>query len=292
MAGRRHDPARLRRDELQPDSNEPAGAAIPMSDRPVPHRVRRTGQKLARAMRRLAPARWYASMPHPGLAGALGRFATANSDIHDHLGTIFFEAVAASPRLIVELGTRGGVSTRALLAAAEVTGAQVLSVDIADCSAVDLPAALRARWTFVQADDVAFARAPFEQFCASRGLPPSPEVIFIDTSHEYEHTRAELAAWMPRLATPGVMLFHDTHMGKGWRRTLSGKAEPGGNGTRGVIQAIEEVFGRRWDETTYFADAACGYVVSHVPWSSGFTVLRKVPAPPAPGTAGGVSPAE
>ncbi len=35
------------------------------------------------------------------------------SDISDHLGDLYFEAVAARPRLIVELGTRGGESTRA-----------------------------------------------------------------------------------------------------------------------------------------------------------------------------------
>jgi predicted O-methyltransferase YrrM len=231
--------------------------------------------KIGRVLRRIVPARWQASTPHPVLAAALDRWARASSDIHDHLGTLFHEAVAARPRLIVELGTRGGVSTRALLAAAEAADAHLLSVDIEDC-AVELPPRLKARWTFVRADDLAFAGQPFEEFCAARKLPPAAEVIFVDTSHEYRHTKAEIERWMPRLAPTGVMMFHDTNMGRGWYRTLAGKAEPGGNSTRGVIQAVEEFLGRRYDERTFFADAVGGFAVSHVPWSSGFLVLRRI----------------
>src|SRR6266487_3037285 len=98
------------------------------------------------------------------------------SDIHDHLGTIFVETVLARPRLIVELGTRGAISTRVLLAAAEVTDAHVLSIDIADCSHIDIPERLRARWTFIRADDVEFAGEPFSAFCAAQSLPPFANV--------------------------------------------------------------------------------------------------------------------
>ena len=236
------------------------------------------GTKIGRVARRLAPAKWHSSVPHPVFAEALGKWARANTDIHDHLATLFFETVAARPRLIVELGTRGGVSTCALLGAAEITDAHVLSVDIENCGDIDIPERFRRRWTFVQADDVEFSGAPFANFCAARGLPPQADVILLDTSHVLEHTRAELKCWPQRLAPSGVMLFHDTNMGKGWSRRLNGKAEPGGNGTRGVIQAIEEFLGRRYDEATFFADAVDGYVVQNVPWSSGFFVMRKVPA--------------
>lgn len=235
--------------------------------------------KFSRVVRRLAPARWHASTPHPILAEALGRWSSAASDIHDHLGTIFGEAVAARPRLIVELGTRDGISTRALLAAADVCDADVVSIDIADCSAVTLPERLRRRWTFIRANDVDFAGEPFAAFCASRGIPPYAEVIYVDTSHLYEHTRSEIAMWVPRLSPHGTMLFHDTNMGNGWHRRLNGKAEPGWNNQRGVIRALEEFLGRRYDESTYFADVGAGFVVRHVPWSSGFTILRRLDAP-------------
>ena len=233
------------------------------------------GVKLGRFARRQVRARWHASAPHPILAEALGRWSSASSDVHDHLGTIFGEAVATRPRLIVELGTRDGISTRALLAAAEVCDGHVLSVDLADCAAVALPEDLRKRWTFVRADDIAFAGDPFAAFCLSRGLPVRADFIYVDTSHQYEHTRCELAKWTARLSPRGSIVFHDTNMGNGWFRRLDGKVEPGWNNDRGVIRAIEEFLGRRYDESTYFTDVVAGYVVAHVPWGSGLTVLRK-----------------
>jgi hypothetical protein len=241
------------------------------------HLARKYSVKLGRILRRQVPARWQQSFPHPVLCEALGATGARASDMHDHLGTIFREAIAARPRLIVELGTRGGVSTRALLAAAEIADAHVLSVDIEDCSEISLPERLRARWSFAQSDDVSFAAEHFAAFCAQRGLPAVAQVIFVDTSHDYDHTRAEISHWMPRLASPGVMLFHDTNMGKGWFRRLNGKVEPGGNRTRGVIQAIEDFLGRRYDERSYFTDAVGRYVIQHVPWSSGLMVLWQLP---------------
>ena len=238
--------------------------------------IRKWGIKVGRVLRRAPPPRWAGSTPNPVLEAALGEWATASSDIRDHLGTIFYEAASSRPRLMVELGTRQGVSTRALLAAAEVCDAHVLSIDLADCSGIDLPERFRRRWSFTRAEDVAFAGQGLADFCAARGLPPRAEVILVDTSHDYEHTRAEIAAWGPRLAPGGVLLFHDSNMGTGWYRRLDGKAEPGWNNERGVMRAIEEFLGRHFDEHTFFAGQADGFAVHHVPWSNGFTVLRKL----------------
>jgi hypothetical protein len=232
--------------------------------------------KIGRFLRRLPQQRWHPSRPHPGLASAIGTSVPASSDMRDHLSTLFYEAVSAKPHLMVELGTRGGISLRALLAAAEVADAHVLSLDISNCSGLDLPAHLAKRWTFIQADDVEFAGQPFAEFCNLRGLPIQAEVILVDTSHTLPHTRAEIMHWLPRLAPQGVMMFHDTHMGGGWLRRLDGKVERGWNNDRGVIRAIEERLGRRYDETTVFADCTSGFAIYHVPWSSGFTVLRKL----------------
>lgn len=238
--------------------------------------AREISVKLGRAVRAWPRPRWRLSAPHPVMAEAVGRWVDAPSDIHDHLGLMFAEAVASRPRLIVELGTRGGVSTRALLGAAEVSDATVLSVDIEDCSGIDIAERFRSRWRFARADDVAFAGAPFETFCAEHGLPPRADVILVDTSHRYEHTRDEIAAWVPRLAPRGVMLFHDTNMGDGWFRRLDGVVDRGWDNQRGVIRAIEEFLGRRYDERSYFTDVVGGFAVQHAPWSSGFTVLRRL----------------
>jgi len=52
--------------------------------------------------------------------------------IGDHLCTIFSDAVIHKPSLIVELGTRGGESTKLLLAAAYYSKANVLSIDLGE----------------------------------------------------------------------------------------------------------------------------------------------------------------
>jgi len=236
--------------------------------------------KINRFVRRWIRIGWLPSAPNPDFAQALGKYATAPSDMRDHLWTIFREALLAQPKLMVELGTRGGVSTRALLAAADIADAHLVSVDIEDCSAIDLPDHLRRRWSFVQSDDVVFAGEPFAAFCRSRGLAPVAQVILIDTSHTYEHTRDEIAAWMPRLSDPGVMLFHDTNARGGWYRRLDGRVEPGLDKPRPVIRAVEEFLRRRYDEQTFFTDVVDGYIVQHMPWSSGLLSLRKQAASP------------
>lgn len=209
---------------------------------------------------------------HPIMLEALAG-CQAQSDISDHLGTIFFFALDAKPKLIVELGTRGGESTRVLLAAAQMSDATVLSIDIDDVSQINLP--FRDRWQFIRDDDVEFGRSKFAAWCASRDLPPQADVIFIDTSHLYEHTRQELATWAPHLSTAGTMMFHDTNMGQGAFSRLDGSIGIGWNNQRGVIKAVEEFLGRRYEENRFFDDVAAGFLVRHYPNCSGLTVLKK-----------------
>ena len=235
---------------------------------------RRATNSISLTLERWRDHGWSSSTPNPVLAAALGSWATVPSDIRDHTSTIFYEAISSRPRLIIELGTRGGISTRTLLAAAETTDAQVLSIDIGDCSDIDLPDRLRERWTFVRADDVAFAGEPFTSFCATRALRPSAEVIFVDTSHLFEHTCAEIRSWLPRLGRGGVIMFHDTNMGI--YRCLDRGVGLGWDNNRGVIRAVEQFLGRRYDEKTFFTDSAGGFGITHLPWSSGLLIMRKL----------------
>jgi cephalosporin hydroxylase len=203
----------------------------------------------------------------------------AKSDISEHLGTLFTEAVLTRPRLIVELGTRGGESTRALIAAANVCNAKVLSVDIDPAPLLGVPG--RERWSFVQSDDVCFGREAegFECWCAERGFLPEADVIFIDSSHLYEHTCEELDVWHKHLSAAGVLLFHDTNMGSGTFGMLSGHVPNNGRGSqRGVIRAIEEFLGRQYNERAFFVDIARGFLVTHRPNCNGFTALRRLAA--------------
>ncbi len=199
------------------------------------------------------------------------------SDISDHLGTIFAEAVTTRPKLIVELGTRGGESTRVLIAAAALCNASMLSVDLDPAPPLDVPGI--ERWSFVRSDDVEFGSNPggFRDWCRQHGHAPRADVIYIDTSHLYAHTCRELAVWHEHLAPAGALIFHDTNMGRGVFSRLDGTVSASGfDNERGVIRAIEEFLGRSYDERTFFTDVVRGYLVTHRPNCSGLTVLRRL----------------
>ncbi len=191
----------------------------------------------------------------------------------DHLNTLFWHVMEASPDYIVELGTRGGDSTRVLLEAADKLDIKVLSIDINDCGEIDVPH--RERWEFVQSDDVGFGEQGFPRWCEGNGLSQQAKFIYIDTSHLYEHTCKEIAVWSKHLADGGVMVFHDTNMRKVYGR-LDGSAGFGWDNQRGVIRALEEFLGRSYDQNTFFTDIAGGYLVRHYPNCSGMTVLKKM----------------
>lgn len=209
-----------------------------------------------------------------GLATMFPGGGPTATDISDHLGDLYFEAVSTKPKLIVELGTRGGESTRALLAASIDTGARMLSVDIDPC-APELPEPARMKWSFQQSDDVAFGRERFVDWCAERGVEPLIDVLFIDTSHLYQHTCEELAVWMPLVAPRGVALFHDTNLYH-YTVRVSGALERSWDNERGVIRAIEEYFGVGIDERKPAAGVAGMWAFRHNPRCNGFTVLRRL----------------
>jgi len=196
------------------------------------------------------------------------------SDITDHLPTLFCEILKARPALVVELGTRGGDSTKAILGAAHIAGSHMLSVDIDDCSKVVYESKYRSIWRFVQADDVVFA-GEFKDWCEKNRLPSSIDVLFIDTSHEYDHTRREIEAWFPLLSEKGKAIFHDTNMGPYFKRK-DGTIVKGKDNNRGVIRAIEEKIGRSYDETVPFIDCLEGWLIEHSAHSNGLTILSRV----------------
>jgi predicted O-methyltransferase YrrM len=197
----------------------------------------------------------------------------AQCEISDHLGPLFFFSVDASPRLMVELGTRGGDSTRSLLSAAKVASSTLLSVDINDCEAIKLSD--RSNWHFIKADDVEFGRTGFKEWCIEHSLDPEIDLLFIDTSHEYEHTKQEIETWAKHLAPTGTMIFHDTNMGTGIYARTDGSLGAAWNNHRGVIRAIEEFVGRKYDESSYFCDLTAEFNILHYPSCCGLTVMKK-----------------
>lgn len=125
------------------------------------------------------------------------RLCSTPSDINQHLPTLVAETLRLNAQQVIELGVRSGVSTVAFLYALEQTGGRLISIDIdgrPDIGDHD-------RWTFIQGDDCD------PDLYAS--LSPA-DVVFIDTSHLYKHTVAELNLYRWLVRPGGVIICHDT----------------------------------------------------------------------------------
>jgi predicted O-methyltransferase YrrM len=126
------------------------------------------------------------------------------SDIQDHMPRLHETASRYPEARVLELGVRSGNSTSAFLAAAAQVGGHVWSVDIA---APVVPGHWHRSplWTLTVADDMTLT--PRELL--PHGLV---DVLFIDTSHDYAHTLAELHRYVPAVAPGGTVLLHDTRL--------------------------------------------------------------------------------
>lgn len=196
------------------------------------------------------------------------QFSRKRTDISDHLETLYKEALAVQPKVIVELGVRTGASTLALSRAAEKADAWLISLDME-------PTIFHSeyeKWRFIQADDIEFTKR-FPEFADKIGFKSSIDFLFIDTSHSYEHTRAEIEVWTPYLSPTGTMIFHDTNMKLIFKRK-DGSLGGGWNNQRGVIRAVQEFLEAHWDETNEYKGEHNGFFVQHMPTCSGLTILR------------------
>lgn len=220
------------------------------------------------ALRQSSPAREFPATPKE--FQDVYAFSQQRSDISDHLPTIFSESLRCKPEMIVELGVRRGSSTFAFEHVARLCDSILLSVDIDDCTELST----YPKWYFVQADDMIFADQ-FRQWCASHSAPDSIDVLFIDTSHTYEHTKGEIATWFKYLSDHGLVIFHDTNMNEVYRR-LDGTIGHGWNNSRGVIQAVQEYLDCAFDEKVNFTGTVGDWLIRHYANCSGLTILEKL----------------
>jgi glycosyltransferase involved in cell wall biosynthesis len=132
-----------------------------------------------------------------------------DSDIRHHLPLL----ASLARGNVVELGTRGGASTIALLAGVERRGGKVLSVDIEDCSAV---AGGHPAWAFLQGSSTDERTL---EAARDGGWGPI-DVLLIDTEHTVEQVAAELALWAPHVAPGGTICLHDPETFPGVRRAI------------------------------------------------------------------------
>lgn len=164
------------------------------------------------------------------------------SDVQQHMPAMYEAARRYPGGTVLELGTRIGNSTAALLAGAVSVNGRVVSVDPGP---VGVPVWWQGRdtWTFLPLDDVC------EQ--ALTETPRSVDVLFIDTSHYYEHTLQELRAYVPRVKPGGTVLMHDTELTREQITAYEGRALEGPDIP--VAQALDEYCaetGLTWTNTT------------------------------------------
>lgn len=118
----------------------------------------------------------------------------AGNDMMNDGAALYAAAKHAQPKLIVELGTREGVSTRILAA----VGAEVITIDVVDCT------------RFLSDVPCTFIHKPAEEVYLTWERPI--DLLFIDTDpHSEEQTRGWLDTWViEKLAPTGCALFHDS----------------------------------------------------------------------------------
>ncbi len=194
------------------------------------------------------------------------------TDISSHLPTIVYEVMIENPKLIVELGVRGGESTQAFLTASKLTESRLLSVDIDDCSNV----VSDPNWLFHKGDDIILAKQ-FKSYAKKNKIPSEIDILFIDTSHTYDHTLEEMKFWFPYLSTKAKVIFHDTNSPK-IVKIRDGSLYPKINQSsqRDVIAAIETFFNLKIDESKPFVYSNKKWLFKHDPFSFGLTILKRL----------------
>jgi cephalosporin hydroxylase len=196
--------------------------------------------------------------------------AVVETDISDHLETLFVESMIVKPKFIVELGVRTGQSTFVFERVAKLCNSFLLSVDVA-------PQQNKTAWprsTFIQRDDLLVADE-FKSFCAKNNLEPKIDVLFIDTSHEYHHTKKEIAKWFPFLSERSTVFFHDANVKLLYNRR-NGTIGKAYNDDRDVMRAIEEYVGSPLNEKKNFRQLHGSWLIEHHAICNGMTILKSI----------------
>lgn len=190
-----------------------------------------------------------------------------NSDISSHLDTIYMKVLEFKPKNIVELGVRSGESSKIFNYVNQEINSNIVGVDIDECDY-----SFMKNGTFYKANDIIF-------YAFYRSLYGNNiDVLFIDTSHYYEHTVQEINYWFPLLSHKALVIFHDTNLDLSYMRK-NGTYGAAWNNQRGVIRAIEEFFGTQFNEKEEFHYSCekdrISWKVSHEPFCNGLTLLYK-----------------
>lgn len=157
------------------------------------------------------------------------RVCSTPSDIVNHLPRFVALVDELDATTVIELGTRSGVSTVAWLYALEGRG-QLVSVDLDPAPDIGD----HDHWTFIQGDDT-------DPGVVAR-LGPA-DIVFIDTSHLYDHTLTELETYLPMVRPGGRIVCHDTQL----RRPEGSPARPLFPVRTAILEFVDRE-GLKWTE--------------------------------------------
>ena len=200
-----------------------------------------------------------------------------DTDISSHLPALFAHTILQNPKIIVEAGVRGGESTKPLYKATQFCKSNLIGVDIdpmwakATYNAMDNAFCL-------EMSDVDFA----DYYLNSSFKDKKIDLVFIDTSHEYQHTLQEITVFVPLLNEHGALMFHDSNVTplerSGYVR-LNGSWDSAPGNPRGVPQAIKEYFALDFNEYAYsnitFTRNGITWHMTHYPFCNGLTIMQK-----------------
>ena len=199
-----------------------------------------------------------------------------SSDISQHLPVIFkktlFNLFLNDINLIVELGVCSGQSTKVFDYINRIKQSNLISIDIEECNYENVH-----NGRFIKCDDIEFADE-FINYCNTNNLQSKIDVLFIDTSHYYEHTKQEIEKWFPFLNDDAFIIFHDTNMPGVYKKDNSYYQT--WDNQRGVIKAIQEYFDlyffeeRPFHAYNLYKDNSF-WNIEHYPESNGITYITK-----------------
>jgi len=124
---------------------------------------------------------------------------------------LYENAINLEAKTILELGVGEGFSTIALLAAVKETDGMVWSIDKRNWESgitriQNTPFIDAQKWHLIISDDIEYAK----------NWNLTVDILYVDTSHQYEHTLKELELYSPYVRKGGAVLLHDTLLTGEW----------------------------------------------------------------------------
>lgn len=156
------------------------------------------------------------------------------SDIYQHLPRFVALVNELDAKHVIELGTRTGISTVAWLYALEFSGGHLTTVDLSPAPDVGM----WTHWRHIQGND----RDPE----VVERLEPA-DIVFIDTSHHYHDTVAELNLYRWLIKPGGVLCGHDSEL-------IWPEGAAYGDGPYPVKRAVQEFVAVNGYDATFHTD--------------------------------------